>query len=134
MRVGSSNWKVGGVLHNAQKIFSHPNYSHAAVDFDVAIIRSATPFNHDEDVQPIGLPRAGEPLAPGTLVYVSGWGKHAVRKTHFELFILLYQCDLIHNKPKQGLGIAYNIPYVFGNKKFLYVVGNFSIPAMKNQL
>lgn len=72
IRTGSSQREDGGTVIKVQEIISNPLYNSSNVDYDVAIIKLATPINFDESSSPIEV--SNEEPAPGVNVIVTGWG------------------------------------------------------------
>jgi hypothetical protein len=45
VRVGSTFSSTGGVIHNAARIITHPNYNTRTLDFDIALVQVCISFN-----------------------------------------------------------------------------------------
>ncbi|XP_055907479.1 trypsin-1-like [Eupeodes corollae] len=74
VRIGSSLYASGGVLVAVKKVTVHPKYNPSTIDYDFSILEL-------EDYKTKGLtsgnaklPKAGEDVADGTLLQVTGWG------------------------------------------------------------
>ncbi|CEJ82052.1 hypothetical protein VHEMI02143 [[Torrubiella] hemipterigena] len=73
IKVGSSTLNEGE-LHNVTKFFAHPKFTDTNVpDYDVAILKLATPLTFGPGVQPVGGLVDKEPSV-GSIGLVSGWG------------------------------------------------------------
>ncbi|XP_047027287.1 trypsin, alkaline C-like [Helicoverpa zea] len=74
-RVGSSFANSGGIVHNVQQIFNHPNYDQAAyLDLDIAILRSATAISFNNNVRPVSIAGSNYNLPDNQVVWAAGWG------------------------------------------------------------
>lgn len=79
IRAGSSYWANGGQLVQLQSVVRHEQYNPNTYDFDVAIIKLASPLTFDTTVQPVVLAPANGVLYGGQSIQVSGWGRLVVR-------------------------------------------------------
>uniref|UniRef100_A0AAJ7XJI1 Transmembrane protease serine 5-like n=1 Tax=Petromyzon marinus TaxID=7757 RepID=A0AAJ7XJI1_PETMA len=81
----ASNWVVyAGFLNqnqmaSAQKsavqlIYVNKNYDASTQDFDIALMKLASPVTFTSNVKAVCLPTAGTDFAAGTLCWISGWG------------------------------------------------------------
>ena len=57
---------------------AHPKYDSITLDYDVAVLKVATPFVVSDVRKPIALVKAGEEPADHEPVVVSGWGTNKV--------------------------------------------------------
>ncbi|XP_055852077.1 trypsin-1-like [Episyrphus balteatus] len=74
VRIGSSLYASGGVLVAVKKVTIHPKYNPSTIDYDFSILEL-------DDYESKGLvsgnaklPKAGQDVADGTLLRVTGWG------------------------------------------------------------
>ncbi|XP_047027303.1 trypsin, alkaline C-like [Helicoverpa zea] len=74
-RAGSIFANSGGVVYSVQQIINHPNYNQAAfLDYDFAIMRSASTIVFNNHVNPVRLAGANYNLADNQVVWAAGWG------------------------------------------------------------
>eukprot|EP00112_Aurelia_sp_Birch-Aquarium-sp1_P017384 Seg402.2 transcript_id=Seg402.2/GoldUCD/mRNA.D3Y31 product=Ovochymase-1 protein_id=Seg402.2/GoldUCD/D3Y31 len=59
----------------AKRAFTHPKYNKQPLDSDIALIKLDRPVRFNSRIQPICLPRDGRSAPPGSLCYITGWGK-----------------------------------------------------------
>lgn len=78
VRAGSSYWSTGGQLVGISSITGHENYDPVTYNYDIAILKLATPLVYTNSIQPVVLPTASNTLADGQSVQVSGWGRLTV--------------------------------------------------------
>ena len=77
--VGTNSFNVTSAndqYAKVEKIYVHPNYSHAAYDWDLALVKLTHPLLFTDYVRPVCVP--GAEMAPifnaDTLTTVTGWG------------------------------------------------------------
>lgn len=75
IRVGSSYWASGGTVLELASVKRHEQYNPRTYDYDVLIIKLASPLTYGAGVQPVTLASAGSTLADGQDIQVSGWGR-----------------------------------------------------------
>ncbi|XP_075979210.1 transmembrane protease serine 9-like [Anticarsia gemmatalis] len=73
-RVGSADLKTGTLIKIADMIL-HPDYIKETIDNDVAVMKTATPIEFNDVIQPIKLPNNYGSLEDGSTITVSGWGR-----------------------------------------------------------
>lgn len=64
-----------GELRAVARCIKHPSYSadeHSSGD--IALVQLASPITFNDYMLPVCLPKPGDPLDPGTLCWVTGWG------------------------------------------------------------
>uniref|UniRef100_A0A2H1VSQ2 SFRICE_013565 n=1 Tax=Spodoptera frugiperda TaxID=7108 RepID=A0A2H1VSQ2_SPOFR len=76
-RVGSSLPSSGGQVHAVNGILIHPSYRPNALDFDVAVLRSATEIQFNEFVQISYIPSARYVVPDNDPLWVAGWGANS---------------------------------------------------------
>ncbi|EDO31703.1 predicted protein [Nematostella vectensis] len=60
---------------DVERIILHPKYApHNNHDYDVALIKLASPLQYNDRVRPVCLPSLKEDLEENTQCYISGWG------------------------------------------------------------
>ncbi|KAM4628334.1 ST14 transmembrane serine protease matriptase a [Polymixia lowei] len=59
---------------NLKRIISHPNYSDATFDNDIALMELDTPVSYSDYIRPICLPAAQHLFSTGSSVWITGWG------------------------------------------------------------
>ncbi|XP_068083831.1 trypsin-3 [Anabrus simplex] len=74
IRAGSSYRERGGSVHETEEIFVHPLYNSTTVDYDIALIKVASPFLLSNDIQVIPLPSQNDDVSEGATAVVTGWG------------------------------------------------------------
>lgn len=75
LRLGSVSRSSGGSVMTVRTIYKHPSYDAKDMNYDVALLRTQTGALYvDSNVEPIGLPEAGQTITDNTPVVVSGWG------------------------------------------------------------
>ncbi|XP_035433879.2 trypsin, alkaline C [Spodoptera frugiperda] len=72
--LGSSLSNNGGTTHAVSQLVLHPQYSHAVLENDVAIVRLNNAAVYSINVQPARIAGANYNLADGTTVTHIGWG------------------------------------------------------------
>ncbi|XP_078741698.1 LOW QUALITY PROTEIN: transmembrane protease serine 2-like, partial [Lampetra fluviatilis] len=81
----ASNWvayvgflkqnQMGSAQKSAvQRIYVNTNYDASTQDFDIALMKLASPVTFTSIVKPVCLPTAGTNFAAGTQCWISGWG------------------------------------------------------------
>lgn len=74
IRAGSTYRNTGGVLVQVARFYQNPNYSSWTIDYDISVIELATPLTFGSAIAPVALPEFNEPIVPGAISQVSGWG------------------------------------------------------------
>ncbi|XP_022821659.1 trypsin, alkaline C-like [Spodoptera litura] len=74
IRVGSSYANSGGVVHNVAQIIVHPSYNSRSLDNDIGILRSASVFSFNNNVQPASIAGSNYNLGVNQPVWAAGWG------------------------------------------------------------
>lgn len=76
MLAGTEDKYEGGKIHSVASYIVHEGYNHHTIDYDFALLKLETELSFSERIQPVQLVKADdEPMAVGTVVLVSGWGK-----------------------------------------------------------
>ena len=75
VRVGSSDLQNGGTLYQIRETITHELYQSTTYDYDVALLKLASPMSFGEFVQPVMLATNRASLAANSMVQVSGWGR-----------------------------------------------------------
>lgn len=80
VRVGTSTWAEGGVVHAVERVVAWPGFTLDTYQRDVALVFLKTAIAFDERAQPVRLPArgAGGQATPGAYVTVTGWGQLGV--------------------------------------------------------
>ncbi|WP_269541789.1 serine protease [Cerasicoccus fimbriatus] len=73
--VGTDNLDFGGRRVNVSQIIIHPNYDDEELDYDIALLRLATPVT---DIEPIGIADDEDWQVEGTLARIIGWGQYTM--------------------------------------------------------
>ncbi|XP_039746143.1 trypsin-2-like [Pararge aegeria] len=74
-RIGSTFANSGGMQYTSRYFRAHPFYNPMIIDYDVAYLRTMLRMELDGvNTKAIALPPSGTPVAPGTILTVSGWG------------------------------------------------------------
>ncbi|XP_075978591.1 trypsin-3-like [Anticarsia gemmatalis] len=73
VQVGSAHLKTGTVIKLVELI-AHPDYNSKTIDNDVALMKTATPIEFNDIIQPIKLPGEDGSLEEGSILTLSGWG------------------------------------------------------------
>lgn len=74
IRAGSTHRTEGGVVVGVLEVFIHPDYDNREYDYDLAIVKLASPLEFSEEIQPIRIPAASDQSKDGDMMLVSGWG------------------------------------------------------------
>ncbi|XP_017769450.1 PREDICTED: transmembrane protease serine 9-like [Nicrophorus vespilloides] len=74
IRAGSSIYSEGGQLVEVETVIPHERYNAFTQDYDIAILKLKYPLKYNERINPVKLPEDDFYPAPGTNVFVSGWG------------------------------------------------------------
>uniref|UniRef100_A0A182QRY3 Peptidase S1 domain-containing protein n=1 Tax=Anopheles farauti TaxID=69004 RepID=A0A182QRY3_9DIPT len=74
VRAGSTFRNEGGQLATVSEIHIHPNYNDWTLEWDISVLKLATPLQLGTTVQGIGLPQPTFTVADGTGVSLAGWG------------------------------------------------------------
>ncbi|XP_070771039.1 transmembrane protease serine 3 [Enoplosus armatus] len=75
VHVGLTEQPVHGAQSLAvEQIIHHARYRPKGLDYDVALMKLATPLDFNGFVEPICLPNYGEEFEEGTMCWISGWG------------------------------------------------------------
>ncbi|XP_018332504.1 trypsin alpha-like [Agrilus planipennis] len=72
IRAGTDKFMRGGVVIRASNIYVHPSYSNITQDYDIGLIRLASPLTIGPNIASITL--ATKKPAVGASAVVSGWG------------------------------------------------------------
>uniref|UniRef100_A0A1Y9J0J4 trypsin n=1 Tax=Anopheles quadriannulatus TaxID=34691 RepID=A0A1Y9J0J4_ANOQN len=85
VRLGSSEHATGGTLVGVLRTVEHPQYDGNTIDYDFSLMELETELTFSDLVQPVELPEHEEPVEPGTMATVSGWGntQSAVESSDF---------------------------------------------------
>lgn len=73
--VGTDSLAFGGRRIDVSRIFTHPSYNPVTLDYDLALVRLATPVT---DIEPVGLADEEVWQAVGTAARIIGWGQYRV--------------------------------------------------------
>lgn len=64
-----------GEVRAVARIIKHPSYSSEEhTSGDIALVQLASPISFNDYMLPVCLPKPGDPLDPGTMCWVTGWG------------------------------------------------------------
>uniref|UniRef100_A0A182JV62 Metalloendopeptidase n=1 Tax=Anopheles christyi TaxID=43041 RepID=A0A182JV62_9DIPT len=74
IRAGSTFRNEGGQLSTVAEIHTHPSYNEWTLDWDISVLKLASPLVLGGSVQPIGLPDRGLAIPDGTITSLAGWG------------------------------------------------------------
>ncbi|GBP51874.1 Trypsin-3, partial [Eumeta japonica] len=74
LRAGST-WRKNGTIIPIAEVTPHPEYDNPAFDKDVAVMRTVSPIEFTDTIQPVPLPTKGRPMRGRTDVCVIGWGR-----------------------------------------------------------
>ncbi|XP_032386277.1 transmembrane protease serine 3 [Etheostoma spectabile] len=75
VHVGLTEQPVNGAQSLAvEQIIYHARYKPKRLDYDIALMKLATPLAFNGFVEPICLPNYGEEFEEGTVCWISGWG------------------------------------------------------------
>ncbi|KAJ8735786.1 hypothetical protein PYW07_007406 [Mythimna separata] len=74
IRLGSTWANSGGVVHNVNGIINHPSYNGNTLDNDISILRSATTFTFNNNVQAASIAGSNYNLGDNQAVWAAGWG------------------------------------------------------------
>ncbi|PZC73450.1 trypsin, alkaline C-like [Helicoverpa zea] len=74
IRVGSTWANSGGVVHNVNLNIVHPSYNSNTLNNDIALLRSATTFSFNNNVQAAPIAGSNYNLAANQFVWAAGWG------------------------------------------------------------
>ncbi|XP_018332503.1 trypsin alpha-like [Agrilus planipennis] len=72
IRAGTDRYMRGGVVIRASNLYVHPNYNNTDQDYDIGLIKLASPLTFGPNIASISL--ASSKPAVGTSAVVSGWG------------------------------------------------------------
>ncbi|XP_045469470.1 trypsin-3-like [Harmonia axyridis] len=98
VRVGSSVLDKGGMIHQVQEIYGHPNFT-TKFEYDVAIMKLETPLKYSNKVLPIQLAEDQQRLPPaGTLALVAGWGRIISTKDEMSPHLMFMEVPLLPYK------------------------------------
>ncbi|XP_075975734.1 trypsin, alkaline A-like [Anticarsia gemmatalis] len=75
LRVGSDNANSGGQVVNVNHIRIHPSYDRRTIDSDVAIMRTPSNINFNNNVRAARIAGANYNLADNQVVWAAGWGQ-----------------------------------------------------------
>ena len=84
-------WAVGGELildedsgseqeTTASKLIVHEDYNPVSEYCDIGVVHLAEPFEFNDQVDIVQLPRPDVEIEPGTVVTVAGWGETSVEQ------------------------------------------------------
>ncbi|GAB1300646.1 Protease, serine 32 [Apodemus speciosus] len=63
------------------RIIKHPSYSaEEHISGDIALVQLASPISFNDYMLPVCLPKPGDPLDPGTMCWVTGWGNTGINQ------------------------------------------------------
>ncbi|VEN45707.1 unnamed protein product, partial [Callosobruchus maculatus] len=74
VRVGSSFRNRGGQVIQVSRVYIHPNFSYATMDYDVSILELATDIQFSAAAAPVALIGRNLAYPQGTVAVISGWG------------------------------------------------------------
>lgn len=74
VRAGTSYRNSGGIVVQLAAIYQNPDYNDANVDYDISVLQLSSPLSLGSTIAPITLPKLNQPLVPGTISQVTGWG------------------------------------------------------------
>lgn len=74
IRAGSASNRKGGDIYAVKKIYQHPDFDRAVIDFDYALLELEDEIELDETKQIVKLHDQDEEIADGTTCTISGWG------------------------------------------------------------
>lgn len=74
VRVGSSFRNSGGVVVQVEKIFQNPDFDYWTVDYDISVLRLASPLSFGSAIAPVALPAPNQPYEAGEVSSITGWG------------------------------------------------------------
>ncbi|CAH0581325.1 unnamed protein product [Chrysodeixis includens] len=74
VRLGTSFASSGGTVHAISQLLLHPQYNHANLNNDVAIVRLSSPAVFSSTVQPISIAGTNYNVPDNTPVVTAGWG------------------------------------------------------------
>ncbi|OAA34318.1 trypsin-related protease [Metarhizium rileyi] len=74
IRAGSLAWASGGTVSKVSAIHSHPGWSFATNDNDVAVWKLSEPIQESSTIQYAKLPEKGSDPAAQSIATVAGWG------------------------------------------------------------
>lgn len=74
IKAGITSLREPGEIVHVERALVHPNYTGDSVDYDIALLFLSTPLDFTEKIRPAALPRPSEPVYPGMVGIVSGWG------------------------------------------------------------
>lgn len=74
LRVASTFRNTGGIVIRIEQFYQHPEYNGTILDYDITVLKLASPLNFGTTVAPIRLPESNYPIVPGANCFVTGWG------------------------------------------------------------
>lgn len=74
IRAGSSTRNSGGIVVQVAQLHQHPFYNSATIDYDVTVLRLATPLTFGSTIGPATLPPVNHQLISGEVSVITGWG------------------------------------------------------------
>ncbi|PSN67656.1 serine endopeptidase [Corynespora cassiicola Philippines] len=74
VRAGVTEWRAQGADADVASYTIHPNYNSSRYEWDIALIKLATPIETSANIAYAKLPAPGSEPAAGTPVTVAGWG------------------------------------------------------------
>ncbi|WP_309399832.1 serine protease [Cerasicoccus maritimus] len=77
--VGTDDLDSGGRRVNISQIIIHPQYDNVELDYDIALLRLATPVT---DIEPIDICDQEDWQLEGTLARIVGWGQFTLDETY----------------------------------------------------
>ena len=58
-----------------KQLIVYPDFDHNTVNHDIALIQLDRPFEFNDYLRPVCLPRPNQTIETGVRCYVAGWGK-----------------------------------------------------------
>lgn len=74
IRVGSSSYSEGGVIHEVKRVIQNSRYNENTTDYDFALLELKQSIEFNDYAQSIKLSRMKDRVKDGTVVLVTGWG------------------------------------------------------------
>jgi len=92
---------------DVERAVANPKYNKSTYDYDVGIVKVATPFVVSAVRKPVALVKAGEEAAGGEPVVVSGWGVAEVSVYCSRSFV-----SIVGNPPIQSCEMGGGLPHL----------------------
>ncbi len=116
--VGTDDLESGGRRLNISQIIVHPLYDNVELDYDIALLRLATPVT---DIEPIDICDQEEWQVEGTIARIIGWGQYTLDGYYTNL---LQEADVsIRNYDQANAAWQYTL-----TDRMLPAVGEGGIP------